>query len=244
MLERLWRILQQQSYSNWKLYMTGDYYDDEVEWNSLSFFNDSRVRMYNLPEPGERGKLTGGKLWYNAGATAMNNAISRVLGHGHEWIVHLDDDDDWDTDHLQKILEGIRTGVTFITTWCQYQMKGLLPRVHHIQTCISHTVLPRQCDTIHPSIAFNVAKISTHYKRFLGHPADAVMWTCIVYDEGFYPAFVPVQSCYHLKKKLQNVLKLLCGKVTFVTSIHPLVGMAKEAVFLIIHWQQMTFLPP
>ena len=98
--------------------MTGDYYDDEVEWKSLSFFNDSRVQMYNLPEPGERGKLTGRELWNNAGATAMNNAIGRVLGDGLEWIVHLDDDDDWDTDHLQNILDSSRTGATFVTTWC------------------------------------------------------------------------------------------------------------------------------
>jgi UDP-galactose transporter len=199
-LERLWKMLQQQSYRNWALYMTADYYDDEEEWKSLSFFNDSRVRMYNLPEPGERGKLTGIELWNNAGATAMNNAIDRVLGDGLEWIVHLDDDDDWDTDHLQNILDGIRTGATFVTTWCQYTTNGLLPWLRGILTGISHTVLPTQCNTIHSSIAFNAAKILTRYKRIPGHPADAVMWARIVYDEGFYPVFVPVKSCYHLRE--------------------------------------------
>jgi hypothetical protein len=199
-LERLWKMLQQQSYRNWKLYMTADYYDDEVEWKSLSFFNDSRVQMHNLPEPGERGKLTGGELWNNAGATAMNNAIDRVLGDGLEWIVHLDDDDDWDTDHLQNILDGIRTGATFVTTWCQHFTNGLLPQLRGILTGISHTVLPTQCNTIHSSIAFNAAKILTRYKRIPGHPADAVMWARIVYDEGLYPVFVPVKSCYHLRE--------------------------------------------
>ena len=200
MLERLWEMLQQQSYSNWKLYMTGDNYDNETEWRSLSFFNNSLVHMYNLPEPGERGKLTGKELWHNAGATAMNDAIDRVLADGHDWIVHLDDDDTWDTDHLQNILEGVRTGATFVTTWCQYAAYRL-PVVHGVQRNISHIVPPRQCDTIHSSIAFNASKILTRYKRFPGHPADAVMWTRIVYDEGFYPAFVPVQSCYHLKER-------------------------------------------
>jgi hypothetical protein len=201
MLERLWKMLQQQSYSNWKLYMTGDNYDDETEWKTLSFFNNSLVRMYNLPEPGERGKLTGRELWSNAGATAMNDAIDRVLADGHDWIVHLDDDDYWDTDHLQNILEGVRTGATFVTTWCQFQANRILPVVRGVQKDISHTVLPRPCGTIHSSIAFNASKILTRYQRFPGHPADAVMWARIVYDEGFYPAFVPVQSCYHLKER-------------------------------------------
>lgn len=201
-MERLWRMLKEQSYSNWKLYLTGDCYDDDIEWKSLSFYNDHRAEIYNLPEPGERGKLTEEELWHNAGAAAMNNAIERAVGDGHEWIVHLDDDDKWDTDHLQNIVEGIRTGATFVTTWCQYmKMEKPLPIVSTIQTGISHTAPPKLCDTIHSSIAFNAAKISTRYKRFPGFPADGVMWTRIQYDEGFYPAFVPVKSCYHLKER-------------------------------------------
>lgn len=80
--------------------MTGDKYDNHSEWKSLKFYNDSRVNMYNLPESGERGKIHPSELWLNAGATAMNNAIDRALDDGHEWIVHLDDDDFWDSDHL------------------------------------------------------------------------------------------------------------------------------------------------
>lgn len=199
-LEKIWKMLQQQSYKNWKLYLTGDHYDDDVEWKSLSFFNNNRVKIYNLPEPGERGKLSKKELWLNAGAGAMNNAIDRVLADGHEWIVHLDDDDTWDIDHLHNILAGIRTGATFVMTWCQFlRMERPLPTVSNIYS-ITHTVIPKQCDTIHSSIAFNAAKISTRYKRFPGHAADSAMWTRIQYDEGFYPAFVPVQSCYHLRE--------------------------------------------
>lgn len=200
-LENIWKMLQQQSYKNWKLYLTGDHYDDDIEWKSLSFFNDHRVQIYNLPQPGERGRLNNNELWLNAGAGAMNNAIDRVLADGHEWIVHLDDDDTWDIDHLHNILEGIRTGATFVMTWCQFtRMERPLPTVSNIYS-ITHTVPPKQCDTIHSSIAFNAAKISTRYKMFSGHAADAVMWTRIQYDEGFYPAFVPIQSCYHLRER-------------------------------------------
>jgi UDP-sugar transporter A1/2/3 len=219
-LERLWKMLQQQSYRNWKLYMTADHYDDETEWKSLSFFDDSRVQMYNLPEPGERGKLTGTELWYNAGAIAMNNAIDRALGDGFEWIVHLDDDDGWDTDHLQNILDGIRTGATFVTTWCINHSNQEMPVLHDILTGMSHTVPPKQCDTFHSSIAFNAAKILTRYKRIPGHPADAVMWARIVYDEAFYPVFVPVKSCYYRENDARVVRKSLLRDIDLPDGWH------------------------
>eukprot|EP00977_Amphora_coffeiformis_P011958 scaffold2917_cov191-Amphora_coffeaeformis.AAC.51 len=198
-LERLWNMLQSQSYTNWNLYMTGDHYDNDTEWKSLPFYTDPRARLNNLPEPGERGKLPANQLWNNAGATAMNDAIDRVLADGHQWTVHLDDDDTWDSDHLQNVVDGIRTGATFVMTECQYQEK-YLPNPGKIMTHISKTNLPKPCQVIHSATAWNAAKISTRYK-ISPNPADAYMWQRIIYDDNFYPAFVPVKSCHHLEEK-------------------------------------------
>ena len=198
-LENLWKMLERQSYTKWELYMTGDFYDDENEWQSFSFYNDPRVHMYNMPEPGERGKMTGLELWRNAGATAMNNAIERVVADGKEWVVHLDDDDIWDSDHLQNIVEGIRTGATFVMTYCQF-IADRLPKTAGLLTNITHDVLPRPCRLIHSSVAFNAAKIKARYTPFPASAADAYMWARIVFEEAFYSAFVPVMSCHHLKE--------------------------------------------
>jgi UDP-sugar transporter A1/2/3 len=202
MLEKLWLMLQNQSYTNWKLYLTGDSYENPNEWSSLSFYNDSRAHLLNLPEPGERGKIDPKEMWNNAGMAAMNNAIDRLLADGHEWAVHLDDDDYWDADHLQNIAAGVRTGATFVLTRCQFDKSGAksLPGDgNRLFTHISHYVPPRPCDIVHSSIAFNVAKLPSRYQMFSRVPADAYMWMRIVYDEAFYPAFVPVTSCHYLK---------------------------------------------
>lgn len=199
-LENLWKLLLSQSYGNWKLYLTGDYYDNETEWTSLSFFNHAQASVYNLPEPGERGKLTGQDLWNHGGIAAMNNAIDRMIADGTQWAVRLDDDDFWDTDHLQNIVLGIHTGATFVMSECQYKSLGWLPKYSGVLTNISHTILPRPCKVIHSSVAFNAVKLTSRYQFLSGVAADANMWARIIYDDYFYPAFVPVKSCYHVRE--------------------------------------------
>lgn len=201
-LERLWQMLEGQSYTRWKLYLTGDKYEDESEWKTFSFANDSRVSMLNLLEPGERGKIKESELWSNAGATAMNNAIERALYDGNEWVVHLDDDDYWDTDHLSNIVSGILTGATFVSTICQYGDSLHLPVKDSVfsLTTIKHDMHPRPCDIVHSSIAFNAAKLPSRYEPYPGMQADSYMWGRIVFDDLFFPAFVPVPSCHHLSE--------------------------------------------
>ncbi|KAL3810327.1 hypothetical protein ACHAXA_008262 [Cyclostephanos tholiformis] len=197
MLENLWTMLLDQSYRNWKLYLTGDFYENETEWKSLSFFNHSQASLYNLPEPGERGIIN--DLWLHAGTDAMNNALDRIVADGIQWNVHLDDDDIWDADHLQNVVSGIRTGATFVTVECQHH-NSQLPNYAGFLTNISHSVLPRPCGVLHSSISFNAVKLTSRYKITPGCPADADLWSRIVFDDYFFPAFVPIKSCYHVRE--------------------------------------------
>ena len=211
-LEKLWKMLEQQSYSNWKLYLTGDFYDNDTEWQSLSFYNDSRASLHNLLEPGERGKLTETELRNNAGATAMQNAIERFIVDGYEWNVHLDDDDIWSADHIQNIILGVQTGATFVMTRCQYH-EGSIPRDKDPSN-ISHEIQPKNGNTAHSSIAFNAVKLPTRYKRRDGVPADGYMWERIVYEENFFPAFVPIMSCHHMEEQGRQYGAVLVRKST------------------------------
>ena len=211
-LEKLWKMLEQQSYSNWKLYLTGDFYDNDTEWQSLSFYNDSQASLHNLLEPGERGKITEEQLWSNAGATAMQNAIERFIADGYEWNVHLDDDDTWSADHLQNIILGVRTGATFVMTRCQYKKVSLPTDKDPLN--ISHEILPKNGNTAHSSVAFNAVKLPTRFKRRDGLPADGYMWERIVYEENFFPAFVPIMSCYHMKEQGRQYGAALVRKST------------------------------
>lgn len=235
-LEELWKMLKRQSYTGWTLYLTGDHYDNETEWSSLSFFSDPQARIHNLPEPGERGKFSNQReLWLNAGATAMNDSIDRILADGHEWVVRLDDDDFWDPDHLQNIVDGIRTGATFVMTECQYKSSSSLPLYPgKSDVSISHEILPRPCNLIHSSVAFNAAKLSSRYKAFPDTPADAYMWARIVFDDSFFPAFVPVVSCYHLEEQGRKGINRIVRKSVLRDRNPPLDGTVKTLAFMAI----------
>jgi len=200
LLENLWQNFQKQSYKNWRLFLVGDKYENMEEWTAISFASDLRVSAYNMPEAGERGKLSGEMTWKNAGVEAINHGISQILDAGHEWVVRLDDDDYWDHDHLQNIVSGIQTGATFVMTGAQFINLHLpLPRAV-FQSDISNDVIPLPCQVIHSSVAFNVKALTSRYQ--VSHlPADAYMWSRIIFDEKFFPAYVPVESVHHLNEK-------------------------------------------
>jgi len=206
LLEILWTMLQRQSYTNWMLYITGDHYDDEAEWRSFSFVNDERVKMANLPAPGERGRIAESLLWYSAGLAGMNDAIDRLISDGHEWNVHLDDDDHWDDDHLQNIIAGVRTGATFVMTGAQHMDIFLPPQRDDAMQHISHELIPRPCQIPHSAVAYNVRVLKSRYQSPAGDDfaVDAYLWARIVYDDGFFPAYVPIDSAHHLSEGQGN----------------------------------------
>ncbi|CAF2926586.1 unnamed protein product [Rotaria sp. Silwood2] len=106
------RSILSQSYSNWELFVTGDKYENEQEFRSLfTSIPSSKLFLHNLPEPGERGNLTGTQLWQSGGVVAMNNALQRAEQHHNNcepnckiYVVSLDDDDIWSTEHLNELL--------------------------------------------------------------------------------------------------------------------------------------------
>lgn len=197
-LERMFRQIQKQSYKSWKLFLTGDGYD-MTEWNSISFKSDPRVDMFNLEEPGERGKLSEELLWITAGTKAVNMGIDRALAAGHEWIVRLDDDDIWDDDHLQNIVRGIQSKATFVMTSAQH-LGGFLPPLRATtQLDLSH-IPPEPCQVIQSSVAFNAKALTSRY-TISGMPGDACMWARIIFDAHFYPTYVPIDSVHHLSER-------------------------------------------
>jgi hypothetical protein len=213
-LESLWHMLQGQSYQNWRLYLTGDNYKDENEWHDLSFFNHPRASIYNMKNPGERGKLSGTELWPHAGGAALNEGIQRALSDGYSWMVHLDDDDHWDPDHLEHIHAGIRTGATFVQTSCQFHETYLPAEAQRWGTHLRHDVPPRPCGTVLSSIAFDAIALPIQYEMHPETPDDAYMWARIVFEDKFFPVFVPSLSCHHVPYTVRKVRFTLIQNIT------------------------------
>jgi glycosyltransferase involved in cell wall biosynthesis len=103
LVERSLRSILEQDYRNLEVIVVGDCCtDDTVE--IVSKIKDERVRFINLPERGrypEDAKLR----WMVAGTTTFNHALSLANG---DFITHLDDDDEYVSDRISKLVTFIR----------------------------------------------------------------------------------------------------------------------------------------
>lgn len=88
-----------QTYQNFEVIVVGDHCTDDTAAR-IAALNDSRIRFYNQPE---RGKYPEDpqKRRFVAGIPPMNKALELARG---AWIAHLDDDDVWIPEHLEKML--------------------------------------------------------------------------------------------------------------------------------------------
>lgn len=99
LVERALASVQRQTYVRWEAVVVGDGCSDDTE-ERLAALDDSRVRFHNRPVNGPypEGKV---ERWRISGVPAMAEAVQRAKG---TWIAPLEDDDEWDDDHLEVLL--------------------------------------------------------------------------------------------------------------------------------------------
>ena len=107
-----------QTHKDYKVFLIGDLYDDNYEFEELSKIIDpSKIWAHNLPIAYERSKYSGKDLWVTGGVYASNIGIDQALKEGFDYICHLDHDDLWKPNHLELISTTIdKTKTNFIST--------------------------------------------------------------------------------------------------------------------------------
>jgi len=99
--------IKNQTYSNWKIYLTADCYENDSEILDVIYniIPNERIKYYNLEKPGERDNTswTTKQRRYCAGAAALNNSLNMASNDNAKYIVRLDHDDVWTHDHLETL---------------------------------------------------------------------------------------------------------------------------------------------
>jgi hypothetical protein len=92
-----------QTHTNWEAIVVGDHCTDETE-QRVRAIGDPRIRFHNLParenDPDD--------LWER---WAVKGSVPRSVGIGlatGRWIAPLSHDDEWDADHLERLLGAAR----------------------------------------------------------------------------------------------------------------------------------------
>jgi len=141
-----------QSASNWHLYLVGDKYEDNDEFNKIvSLFPKEKITYINLPNAIERENVENSfELWKIAGSNAFNVANNMALKDGCDYILHYDDDDIWHPKKIQilNFICTIYTTPAFIYHYSTHVNPKVIP-IEKITTLGKNTLLPRSCNVIH-----------------------------------------------------------------------------------------------
>ncbi len=88
-----------QTYQNFEVVIVGDHCTDDTGIR-LAALGDPRIRFTNLVKRGRYPEKRA-RQWKVAGSVPLNAALQSAAG---VWIAHLDDDDCYLPDHLEKVL--------------------------------------------------------------------------------------------------------------------------------------------
>lgn len=182
-LKRALSSILNQDYDNYKIFVIGDRYEDNEEFESL-FYDIPKDKIYyeNLPYAHERDKYTDKWLiWKYAGCFANNYGINKSVEEGFEYVCHLDHDDEWYPNHLSSLNYAIeQTNSLWLCTKSEYVSNRVLPAVNVKTDLSSFNPIPE--GLIHSSTCINFKKIPLRHRNVFeetgvsGLPGDADLW--------------------------------------------------------------------
>ncbi|HEX3873515.1 MAG TPA: glycosyltransferase, partial [Solirubrobacteraceae bacterium] len=103
LVDRALASVRRQTYANWEAIVVGDACTDDTA-ERVDALGDRRIRFENLPV---RGPYPADETanWQATAVVPMNRASELARG---AWIAPLDDDDEWDDDHIEALLAHAR----------------------------------------------------------------------------------------------------------------------------------------
>jgi len=176
-----------QSYQNYKIFIVGDKYEDNQEFEDIinGFIEIADKIVYeNLHFAHERDKYLGinnTALWNCGGANALNHANNLAKAHGITKVCHLDHDDVWLPNHLQLIADAIisKQNPAFIYTLSRYLHNPVFPEMVVDGQVVEY--YPAYCSLIHSSIYMDLEQVHFPYRDLWAEegryfPSDGDMW--------------------------------------------------------------------
>lgn len=212
-LTRCLESVKKQTYTNWVVYLIGDEYENTDEFNKFATLIDTnKIIIHNKPDPERKHILDKSRLWNIAGASAMNYGLNLARSNGEKYYVHLDDDDFWESKHLENLYQAYQnySNCIFAYTKSTYPYAHVVPNKilprEDIKSIFPNNLLPRNSNLIHSSVSFRCDIIpfdyhTTHNISEIRGPSDAIMWDTIrqfiLSNPAYCCIFIPEVTCRH-----------------------------------------------
>jgi hypothetical protein len=157
LLSRALRNLEAQTYKNFKLFLIGDHYDNNNEFEEICksykkdiFYknNEEHYRCYNFSNKSI--------YWTIGGALALKMGIEKAIEEKFNYYLHLDDDDEWRDIHIQVVVEYIKKFplASFILTKAKYT-NSFLPETNQTKIFYNNYI-PKGEDSVHASHVYKL----------------------------------------------------------------------------------------
>lgn len=165
LVERPLASVLRQTYPHFEVMVVGDACTDDTA-EQIAALGDERIRFHNLPVRGPYPEDPY-KRWLVAGIPAMNAGALMARG---TWIAPLDDDDEWDDDHLEVLVKAA------LESRAELIYGRLRGRLHDPpMEAVIGTWPPRMGDFAFQGAIYNAALRQFRYDqacRFLSEPGD------------------------------------------------------------------------
>lgn len=201
-----------QTHKNWDLIIVADKYEPrkEIE-NIIDYYkklcNNKIIYIYN--DIVERDYLTDKiKLWCCAGGNSINRGLEYARSNNYYYYCHLDDDDFWTNEHLEKLAYAYDnySNCIFANTQSTHCGSYLPKNEENITTIYPNNRLPLAQNTIHSSFSFRLDIIPFKYFTSLDMNdnfwySDAIMLNNIKdfleKNKEYCSIYMPYMTCYH-----------------------------------------------
>lgn len=227
-LLRTLESLKNQTYKDFRVYLIGDAYSDEKEFQEFNIIEG--MHLENLPEPGERGKWTGHKLWCIGGFNASSYGFKKAIDDGYEWICGCDHDDFYEKTHVEEIVNIIQKepNAVFVCSLAKYLHHGFLPRKDMSRiggyvpnNKIPFRMIPQPGNMVRSSACVNVSKTKVFWRnmyeelgikdtdpdyvdgKLVEYPGDAQYWrdlSKIMNEKNLLGFCTNSQTCNHIEE--------------------------------------------
>ena len=151
-IEKVSDFLSKQTYQNFHIFLIGDDYEDEEEFKQLvSLFPEDKIYSYNNNKSYRKDYFSLAKnKWCIGGVMALEYGVTKAKELGFKYYLHLDDDDSWSLDKLEKHKKYIDTfpESDFIFHGSYFGDK-ILPREHKKYNLEYNNLLPRAENIVH-----------------------------------------------------------------------------------------------
>ena len=210
-LKRTLQSIKRQTYQNYHVFLIGDKYEDEDEFNAFAKELDTdKITTVNLEHAVEREKYasTPYLLWLTGGVNATNVGVDLALEKGISYIAMLDHDDYWTENHLELIsLEIKRSNPLFICSVSSHQPNAFeiikLPAIQSNRTVVEllplmGRMIKSACfvDFSRTKLRIRDAYAATGRKR----AGDGDLWQRLnseMKSKGLIGKAINVMTCYH-----------------------------------------------